>query len=528
MKKFKMRSKSFVKTCIIYFVVYSAVVLGLYLLFSFAVNAKLNNSFPALDNLLEYDDALQCDDFAAIPYWKFKNCDYIVFNAANEPLFSTSVELKDYLKDRDILLIPDYDNNKYYQFFQSVTDSGEIRHNILLNVYNTENDEWYVANYCTMDSSYKIIAGGLFPEKESLSEQEIELIRGGYQGKKNIEKYMYFTETGEERLLVFVSPRVTAMAYEKLLNETDRLWLIFIPLLLLVVVIQSVLFSRKVRRSAAPFEKAISSYSKGERMNIPPNAIPVEFQPVIQSFDSLLDRLEQTQSEKEHEVEEKYRMIANVSHDLKTPLTVIQGYAKAFLDGMVPPEKEKTYLQAIYHKSEESAQMMDTLFTYTKLEHPEYELNTESLDFSEFCRAYLSEKYEEIHMRGFALEPDIPETPICAEIDSKLMRRVLDNLTENTMKHNERGTTIYFVLRREKKALSLCVADNGTGISREIRETVFEPFVTGNSARTSGSGTGLGMGITKKIIELHKGSICLVDPPRKGWSTEFEIRLPLT
>lgn len=507
--------------------IYSVVVLGLYMLFSAAVNAKLNNSFPTLDSLLEYDEALQVDDFAAIPYWKFKNCDYIVFNSDNEPLYSTSTELKDFLKNTDLLLIPDYDNNKYYQFFQSVTSTGEVRYNILLNVYNAEDSEWYVANYCTMDSSYNVIAGGLFPEKDSLTEQDIALIRGGYKGKKNIEKYTYFTEDGEKRLLVFVSPRVTTMAYEKLLSETDKLWYIFLPLLLLVVVVQSVLFSRNIRRSVAPFEKAISSYSRGERVNIPQTQIPVEFKPVIESFDGLVDRLELTQREKEHEVEEKYRMIANVSHDLKTPLTVIQGYAKAFLDGMVQPEKEKTYLQAIYHKAEESAEMMDTLFAYTKLEHPEYTLHMEILDFSEFCRAYLSEKYDEFHMRGFCLEPEIPEEAMHAEIDSNLMRRVFDNLTENTMKHNKQGTTIYFVLQRDKKEIRVLVADNGSGISEEIRDTVFEPFVTGNSARTSGSGTGLGMGITKKIIELHKGTIRLVDPPKNGWSTEFEIRLPL-
>lgn len=527
MKKFKTRSKSFVKTCIFYFVIYSFVVLGLYMLFSVAVNAKLANSFPTLDSLLEYDEALRSDDFAAVPYLKFKNCDYIVFNEENQPLYSTNTELQDFLKKTDLQLIPDADNNKHYQFFQSVTPEGEVRYNILLNVYNAEDGEWYVANYCTMDENYQIIAGGLFPEKKALTDQEITLIRGGYKEKKNIEKYTYFTNDGEQRLLIFVSPQVTTMAYGKLLRETDMLWWIFLPLLLLVVVVQSVLFSRNIRRSAVPFEKAIASYAKGERINIPLSKIPREFKPVIQSFESLLDKLERTRREKDHEVEEKYRMIANVSHDLKTPLTVIQGYAKAFLDGIVQPEKEKPYLQAIYHKAEESAEMMDTLFAYTKLEHPEYTLHTQEVDFSEFCRTYLSEKYDEFQMRGFSLEPEIPEEAIFTKIDPNLMRRVFDNLTENTMKHNEQGTTIYFLLQSEKTKLRLLVADNGCGISEEIRETVFEPFVTGNSARTSGSGTGLGMGITQKIVELHNGTIRLVNPPENGWSTEFEIRLPL-
>ena len=92
--------------------IYSFVVLGLYMLFSVAVKAKLANSFPTLDSLLKYDEALRSDDFAAVPYLKFKNCYYIVFNEENQPLYSTNTELQDFLKKTDLQLIPDADNNK--------------------------------------------------------------------------------------------------------------------------------------------------------------------------------------------------------------------------------------------------------------------------------------------------------------------------------------------------------------------------------------------------------------------------------
>ena len=106
------------------------------------------------------------------------------------------------------------------------------------------------------------------------------------------------------------------------------------------------------------------------------------------------------------------------------------------------------------------------------------------------------------------------------------MRRLLENLLGNAMKHNPRGTTLYVVLTQTEEAVHLTIADDGVGISPDLAATLFQPFVTGNHARTTGKGTGLGLSIAQRIVEMHRGKIAAVFPPTPPYHTEFSITLP--
>ena len=169
---------------------------------------------------------------------------------------------------------------------------------------------------------------------------------------------------------------------------------------------------------------------------------------------------------------------------------------------------------------------MDTLFAYARLDHPDYALQPEQIDLCELVKSYLAGKYTELENAGFALEPDLPDHVVPCQADPRLLRRLFENLTGNALKYNPRGTTLLFSLREAPDALFLTIADNGVGIPPAIADTLFAPFVIGNQARTTGCGTGLGMAIVKRIVELHHGTIRLVLPPRDGYRTEFEIMLP--
>jgi signal transduction histidine kinase len=253
--------------------------------------------------------------------------------------------------------------------------------------------------------------------------------------------------------------------------------------------------------------------------------MPAEFRQVVVNFDHMLDKLETSRQETEQAYQEKQRVLADISHDLKTPLTVIQGYARALADGMVPPDKQEHYIQIISQRAENMSQLLKVLLDYTRLEHPNFQMAREKVDFSEFCRQYLSEKYQEIQLSGFQLELDIPEEPIYIAIDIQLMRRVLENLVGNALNYNPAGTTLYVGLRTEEKNAQLTVADNGIGIPTEIQSNLFEAFVSGNQARTSGGGSGMGLSIVKRIVQLHGGSVELRQPPENGFSAEFVIQL---
>lgn len=224
--------------------------------------------------------------------------------------------------------------------------------------------------------------------------------------------------------------------------------------------------------------------------------------------------------------QEKQALIADISHDLRTPLTVIQGYTEALEEGKVPPEKVGQYRKAILTKSRLATDLVSDLFLFTQMEHPDYPMQGETANFGAFVRTFFAEKYLDLTEQGFCLQADLPDPPVPLWFDAKLMRRLLENLLGNAMKHNPRGTTLYVVLTQTEGEVRLTIADDGVGISPDLAATLFQPFVTGNHARTTGKGTGLGLSIAQRIVEMHRGKIAAVFPPTPPYHTEFSITLP--
>lgn len=518
--------KSFLRTCISYFVLCSLLVFFISALLNTWISARLDNAFPSLGNMLQYGEALAQDDFAAIPMRRFNDCAYMVFDADSRVLYASDNEFKEHFHADDLWMINEYDSDLYYTVQEMADMPREGYYYIALHRFDAETGETEFLDYCIIDENYNILEGDLFPWLDQLSEREFELLQGVYQSQWEISKAVYYTTAGEERTLVFVCPRFTETAYLNALENANRLLLLSIPIILAAILLLAVLFRRQIRRSILPLHKAIVAYGAGRRVEVNTDALPIEFRQVTDSFTHLLDRLEQVSAEKQAADADKQRMLADLSHDLKTPLTVIQGYAQALVDGVVPPDKQRQYLETICRKASDSTVLMNSLFDYVRLEHPDYVLQAERADLCEFCKSYLAEKYPEIESRSFVLSLDLPETPVMAAFDPRLLRRLLENLTANALQYNPAGTTLFFGLKDEADRIYLTIADNGVGIPDELADTLFEPFVTGNRARTSGGGTGLGMAIVKKVAELHGGSIRLVRPPQDGWRTQFELVLP--
>ena len=527
MKANKLLSRrSFLRACITYFVLCSLLVFLINALANALIAARLDRAFPSIDTLLQYEDALAEDDFSAIPYRRLQGCAFLVFDGDDQLLYASDNKLKEYIRAEDLWMINAADGNLYYSVSQMIDQSGNTAYYIALYYYREDTGMTEFIDYCIVDTDYTIREGDLFPGIDRLTERQFELLQGIYRSEWDIVKYEYATTGGEPRTLVFVSPLLTGESYLDTLDDTNRLWLLSVPVLLLAIFLLALLFSRSIRRSIRPLNEAIVAYAQGRRVEVEPSRLPLEFQYVTDSFTRLLDQLEQARVEKEHADKQKQRVIADLSHDLKTPLTVIQGYAQALADGVVPENKQKRYLETICSKAAASTELMDTLFAYARLDHPDYALQPEQIDLCELVKSYLAGKYTELENAGFALEPDLPDHAVPCQADPRLLRRLFENLTGNALKYNPRGTTLLFSLREAPDALFLTIADNGVGIPPAIADTLFEPFVIGNQARTTGCGTGLGMAIVKRIVELHHGTIRLVLPPREGYQTEFEIMLP--
>lgn len=226
--------------------------------------------------------------------------------------------------------------------------------------------------------------------------------------------------------------------------------------------------------------------------------------------------------ESERQVKENNLMYAAVAHDLKTPLTSIQGFAKALEDGKVPEEEKKEISDIIAKKSERMNELVDLLFEYSQLGTAEYKPNLSDFDIAGLMRGIIAENYSDLEDHKIEIDVHIPDTPVTVNADKRDITRALSNLVINTYKHNPDGITFYVRMEKAGDKCDIILADTGNDIPEGMN--IFEPFVTENTARSTGGGTGLGLALTKRIIDRYGGTIALVhDVP--GYTKAFKIRL---
>ncbi len=230
------------------------------------------------------------------------------------------------------------------------------------------------------------------------------------------------------------------------------------------------------------------------------------------------------QKESERQIREKDLIYAAVAHDLKTPMTSVQGFAKALSDGKVKPDEQQEVFDIIYHKSNSMNDMVNMLFEYAKLGTEEYKPVMSSIDLSSLVRDIAAENYTDFEECNIALDIDIPDEAITVNGDKNELKRAVSNLVVNVYKHNPNGIQAKISVCRENDKAVIAITDSGNTIPDDM--DIFKPFVTENSARTIGHGTGLGLAITKRIIERHGGELYL-DENVEGYSKAFVAEIPI-
>lgn len=224
-------------------------------------------------------------------------------------------------------------------------------------------------------------------------------------------------------------------------------------------------------------------------------------------------KLEHEKDEERHaEEKRRYLMISNIVHDLKTPMTTVYGYAKALNDGMVPPEKNNEYHEAIMAKTDRMNEVVALLLDYVKLDSEGFTLKKEKIDICETVRACCALSYTDTEVAGDTLDVNIPDNPVYIEADGKQLSRVITNLITNAIRHNPEGTKIGVSVTSDEDT-RIFVADTGDEIAEDMKEQIFEPFVTGDESRASDGGTGLGLPLSSRICEMHGFSLKLAQKP---------------
>lgn len=440
---------------------------------------------------------------------------------------------KEKYNEDEINAIPNYrKDDTYLNIYDYYSENGESYKLIIAESYYSEGvisnslkstSKWFKV----LDKNLNVILeSDNAPAKKNYTEKEIIYMRGYYNNGLFIEKYKYINNDGIKRTAIIKSRELYTNSFFKKMNILTKIdFVVFgIAYIILVVIFVFVLRS-KFYEPLEKLNKAMELLTEGKRKKPVDYSGPREFVDICDRFNIMVSKLEDSENQRKKLMNDKERMMADISHDLKTPITSIQGYAKALSDGIIADEDKDKYIKIIYEKSKKLTELINIFHEYSKLEHPDFNLIFEKVDLSEYLRAYIALKYEDIVESGFNIEVDIPEEEMEIKIDKVQLQRVFDNILGNSIKHNEKGTNIYVSLKEKNDIYEIIIADDGKGISKDIANNIFEAFTVGDESRNSKQGSGLGLAIAKTIVDLHGGTIELEPESLKKFSTQFKIIL---
>lgn len=233
-----------------------------------------------------------------------------------------------------------------------------------------------------------------------------------------------------------------------------------------------------------------------------------------EAFNKMSEQLEQTEQTRRD-------FIANVSHELGSPITNIRGFVEGMLDGTIAPDSRQKYLQIVLDEIKRIGKLVSGLLSLSRMENsgaPQYGV----FDLHELIRRVVISKVNALEEKKHDLELNFDERPLFAHADKDQIEQVLINLIDNAIKYTPEDGQISVLTREEGKTIAVTVRDNGIGVLPEDAPHLFERFYMADKAHTSGKGTGLGLAICKKIIENHGQSIRLL-PAQGGTAFEFTL-----
>ena len=280
-----------------------------------------------------------------------------------------------------------------------------------------------------------------------------------------------------------------------------------------IILLLTFLVSRSILKSLRQLSSGVRNISEGNLEFEMKSKGKDEVADVVRAFEQMRIRLKASIDGQLKMEENRRELVANISHDLKTPVTSIKGYVEGLIDGVADtPDKKDRYLKTVLDKTLVLDRMIDDLFLFSKLDLGKMPFHFETVDAKQFWNDLAAETRLDLSERGFSVTSEIslPEgMPI--RLDRHMIRRVQHNLAENAAKYDNKPEKILkLYVRPEGDHLEIILEDNGNGIPQSELERVFDRFYRADAARNSETGgTGLGLQIARQIIEDHGGTIRL-------------------
>ncbi|MBW9152922.1 sensor histidine kinase KdpD [Clostridium estertheticum] len=220
------------------------------------------------------------------------------------------------------------------------------------------------------------------------------------------------------------------------------------------------------------------------------------------------------------------KMLSNISHDLKTPLTVVLGYIETIkLDNNIGKDERDLLLSNVYSKALEVIDLINEFFDLAKLESGDKDITISRVNINEICRKSILEFYENLTSKGYEVSIDIPSTNIYVLGNLDAIHRIMNNLISNAIKYGSDGKYLGLKLTYDDNCSYVEICDKGKGIEEINVDRVFERMYTLEDSRNKlYQGSGLGLTITKRLVEKLGGKISLESKPYEKTSFIFQLK----
>lgn len=334
----------------------------------------------------------------------------------------------------------------------------------------------------------------------------------------------YFPDKSEGSVFVLRK----ASSYAELIRELFPILSgLLLFLFIMIIGILNYLVSRSIIRPISVLKEGAKRIKSGD-LNFEIGAISNdEIGQLNRAFEEMRIKLKESIELQLRYEENRKELLANISHDLKTPITSIIGYVEGIKDGVAnTPQKMEKYLSTVHFKAKDMDSLIDELFLFSKLDLKKEPFHFETVELDKYMKDYAEELYLDLLQQGIHLELHLLNKPIFVKVDREKLKRVLANLISNCVKYmNKDRKKISISLRERLGEVIVKVDDNGQGIEPSALPNIFERFYRAEQSRSSETGgSGLGLAIAKQIILEHRGEIWASSEIGKGTSVFFSLK----
>ena len=376
--------------------------------------------------------------------------------------------------------------------------------------------------YVSQESQYDPVIHQL----TDLADTELEYY---FKDIRRLVKKLEFTFADGSEGSIYLVTKVNTMVSEALVTA-------MLIAMIIVLVVTGILLIWWLRRSIFTpmnqLKEAMQKIAEGDLNTELVTKEKGEIKDLFDNFEVMRKQLKSTADEKALVEKTNKELIRNISHDLKTPITSIQGYVEGIMDGVADtPEKMNKYIRTIYNKANDMDLLINELTVYSQLDAKSIPYRFHQISVADYFGDCIEEVGLDLEQKGIRFEyANEVENHIQIWADPEQLKRVINNIITNSVKYRrQEGAFISIRVVNLKNQVQVDMSDNGKGIPAEDMDKIFERFYRTDASRNSAQGgSGIGLSISKKIVEEHGGEIWATGEEGKGLTIHFTLRKCIT